>query len=147
MALDPSPHISQYAHTSWSFRNGFLTGAISTIAQLADGYLWLGTQTDVYRFDGVRAVPLRLPDLVSTEVGSLLSGGDGSLWIGTLGGLLSWKSGQLSEYPTLGPSRIDVLLQDRDGRVWGAPRWEGAPEDSARSAAKVLNASVHIKPN
>ena len=60
-ALDPSLDISQYAHTAWTFRNGFLNGAVYTIAQSPDGYLWLGTQTGVYRFDGVRAVPLPLP--------------------------------------------------------------------------------------
>jgi Two component regulator propeller. len=60
VALDPSLDISQYAHTAWTFRNGFLTGAVYTIAQSADGYLWLGTQTGVYRSDGVRAVPFAL---------------------------------------------------------------------------------------
>ena len=60
-ALNPSLDISQYAHTAWTFRNGFLNGAVYAIAQTADGYLWLGTQSGVVRFDGVRAVPLVLP--------------------------------------------------------------------------------------
>src|SRR5271166_2208722 len=59
-ALDPSLDISQYGHTAWTSRNGFLSGAVYTIAQTPDGYLWLGTQTGLYRFDGVRAVPLPL---------------------------------------------------------------------------------------
>ena len=91
-ALDPSLDISQYAHSAWTFRNEFLNGAVYTIAQSPDGYLWLGTQTGVYRFDGVRTVPLPLPRLVSTEVGSLLPARDGTLWIGTLDGLVSWKA-------------------------------------------------------
>ena len=117
-ALDPSLDISQYAHTAWTFRNGFLNGAVYTIAQTPDGYLWLGTQTGVYRFDGVRAVPLPLPGLANTEVGSLLPARDGTLWIGTLDGLVSWKNGQLTEQPTLGRRRVNALLQDRDGTVW-----------------------------
>ena len=117
-ALDTSLDISQYAHTAWTFRNGFLNGAVYTIAQSPDGYLWLGTQTGVYRFDGVRAVPLPLPRLASTEVGSLLPARDGTLWIGTLDGLVSWKNGQLTEQPTLGRRRVNALLQDRDGTVW-----------------------------
>lgn len=117
-APDPSLDISQYAHTAWTFRNGFLTGAVYTIAQTPDGYLWLGTQTGVYRFDGVRAVPLALPQLASTEVGALLPARDGTLWIGTLDGLLSWKEGQLTEHPPIGRRRINVLMEDRDGTVW-----------------------------
>jgi signal transduction histidine kinase/ligand-binding sensor domain-containing protein len=117
-APEPSLDISQYAHTAWTFRNGFLSGAVYTIAQSADGYLWLGTQTGAYRFDGVRAVQLQLPRLASTEVGALLPARDGTLWIGTLDGLVSWKSGQLTEYPALGRRRVNAILQDRDGTVW-----------------------------
>ena len=57
-ALEPSLDISQYAHTSWKVRDGFTKGAISSIAQTPDGYLWLGTEFGLLRFDGVRAVPL-----------------------------------------------------------------------------------------
>lgn len=125
-APDPSLDISQYAHTAWTFRNGFLSGAVYTIAQSADGYLWLGTQTGIYRFDGVRAVQLKLPQLASTEVGALLPARDGTLWIGTLDGLVSWKSGQLTEYPTLGRRRVNAILEDRDGTVWAGTALGGA---------------------
>ena len=117
-ALDPSLDISQYAHVARTFRNEFLNGAVYTITQSPDGYLWLGTQTGVYRFDGVRAVPLPLPRLGGTSVGALLTARDGTLWIGTLNGLVSWKNGQLTEQPMLGRQRINALLQDRDGTVW-----------------------------
>jgi ligand-binding sensor domain-containing protein len=47
-------NISQYAHTSWKTREGFTRGLIESIAQTPDGYLWLGTQLELLRFDGVR---------------------------------------------------------------------------------------------
>src|SRR5262245_38900463 len=55
-ALDPALDISQYAHTAWRVRDGFTKGAIVSIAQTPDGYLWLGTEFGLYRFDGVRAI-------------------------------------------------------------------------------------------
>src|SRR5260221_1293467 len=58
-ALDPSLDISQYAHTSWKIRDGFTKGIISSIAQTPDGYLWLGTEFGLLRFDGVRTAPLQ----------------------------------------------------------------------------------------
>jgi hypothetical protein len=125
-ALDPSLDVSQYAHTSWTFRNGFLNGAVYTISQSPDGYLWLGTQTGVYRFDGVRAVPLPLPGLGTTEVGTLLPARDGTLWIGTLDGLVSSKNGQLTEHPSLGRRRVNALLEDRDGTVWAGTALGGS---------------------
>ncbi len=48
-SVDRSLNISQYGHTAWTFGNGFFNGAVYTIAQTPDGYLWLGTQTGAYR--------------------------------------------------------------------------------------------------
>ena len=56
-ALDPSLDISQYAHTSWKVRDGFTKGLIVAIAQGPDGYLWLGTEFGLVRFDGVPPCP------------------------------------------------------------------------------------------
>src|ERR1700726_5105377 len=55
-ALDPSLDISQSAHTAWKIREGFSKGRVTSIAQTPDGYLWLGTEFGLLRFDGVRNV-------------------------------------------------------------------------------------------
>ena len=54
LALDPSLDVSQYAHTAWKVSEGFSKGVIFSIAQTPDGYLWLGTEFGLLRFDGVR---------------------------------------------------------------------------------------------
>ncbi|MBV9744300.1 MAG: PAS domain-containing protein, partial [Acidobacteriia bacterium] len=121
LALEPSLDVSQYAHGAWTFRSGFLNGAVYAIAQTPDGFLWLGTQSGVVRFDGVRAAPLALPpgqQLPSTAVGSLLPARDGTLWIGTLDGLASWSHGRLTEYPALAHQTVIALVEARDGTVW-----------------------------
>ena len=60
-ALDPSLDVSQYAHTSWKVRDGFAQGEIAAIAQTPDGYLWLGTEFGLLRFDGVRPIRWQPP--------------------------------------------------------------------------------------
>src|SRR5262249_21354035 len=60
-ALNPALDVSQYAHTAWRIREGFAEGTVSTIAQTPDGYLWLGTDAGLYRFDGIRSVAWRPP--------------------------------------------------------------------------------------
>src|SRR5208283_464257 len=55
--LNPSLDINQYAHNAWTVRDGFFQGYIDGIAQTPDGYLWLGTEFGLVRFDGVRSVP------------------------------------------------------------------------------------------
>jgi len=120
-ALDPSVDVSQYAHTTWTYRDGFVQGAVNAITQTPDGYLWLATQSGVVRFDGVRTVPLPLSpgqQLPSTTIGALLTARDGTLWIGTLDGLTSWKNGQLTDHPALARHTVVALLQDRTGTIW-----------------------------
>jgi signal transduction histidine kinase/ligand-binding sensor domain-containing protein len=120
-ALDPSLDVRQYAHKAWTVREGFFKGSLSSIAQTPDGYLWLGTEYGLFRFDGVRAVPWQPPrdqHLPSSYIHSLLATRDGALWIGTHNGLASWKGGKLTEYPELSGQFVFALLEDREGTVW-----------------------------
>ena len=128
-ALNRHLDISQYARTSWKNREGFLNGVIGSIAQTADGYLWLGTDSGLYRFDGVRAVAWQPPSsqrLPTNYISTLLVTRDGTLWIGTVKGLASWKGGKLTQYPELDGMGITGLVQDGDGVVWAAG-WTAAP--------------------
>jgi len=129
-ALDPSLEVSQYAHTSWKISEGFGKGTIHTIAQTPDGYLWLGTEFGLFRFDGVRSVPWQPrgnQHLPSSLIQRLLVSRDGTLWIGTHQGLASWKDGKLTLYPEVPGQRVDTLLEDREGTVWAGvetiPTW------------------------
>src|SRR5262245_26877773 len=123
LALNPALDVSQYAHTSWKIRDGFFQGTIRAIAQTPDGYLWLGTEAGLLRFDGVKMVPWQPPPdqhLVDNIIWSLLAARDGTLWIGTSKGLASWKDGKLTDYPELAGQYIYKLLEDREGTIWVA---------------------------
>lgn len=120
-ALDPSLDVDQYAHTAWKVRDGFSRGGIFSIAQTPDGYLWLGTEFGLLRFDGVKAVPWQPPrgeQLPNDFISQLLVTGDGRLWIGTRKGLASWKDNELTQYPQIADQRVSALLEDHEGTVW-----------------------------
>lgn len=120
-AVDPSRHISQYAHTACRIQDGFFTGAPNAITQTADGYLWVGTESGLVHFDGVRFVPWTPPEgtvlFSSKSVYSLLAASDGSLWIGTGTNLARLKDGDLINY-TDALGRINAIVEDRQGTVW-----------------------------
>jgi ligand-binding sensor domain-containing protein len=119
-AVDPTRHISQYAHTAWRIQDGVFSGTPNAISQTTDGYLWIGTQAGLVRFDGVRFVPWIPPDgkhLPSSNVTSLLGARDGSLWIGMEGGLSHWDNRDLNPY-LIEPTRINSILEDRNGTIW-----------------------------
>ena len=120
-ALDPSLEISQYAHSAWTIRDGFFKGNIYAMAQTPDGYLWLGTEFGLLRFDGVRSTPWQPPagqHLPDNNINSLLVTGDGTLWIGTDAGLVTWSNGKLTWRPELGEHFVASLFEDREGTVW-----------------------------
>ena len=120
-ALNPVMDVSQYAHKAWRVGEGFSKGAIHAIAQTPDGYLWLGTDFGLHRFDGVRNIPWQLPpgqQLPSSQIRTLIVARDGTLWIGTSRGLASWKEGKLTRYAQLSGQSILGLYEDREGAVW-----------------------------
>jgi ligand-binding sensor domain-containing protein len=51
-ALDPSRSLTQAVVDSWSREDGLPLNSVYSIAQTPDGFLWLGTQCGVVRFDG-----------------------------------------------------------------------------------------------
>ena len=119
-ALNPSLEIKQYSHTAWTHGEGFM-GETRSIVQTPDGYLWLGTEFGIARFDGVRFVPWLPPvgeHLPNSNILALLAARDGALWIGTTEGLASFRDGKLTHYPQIGREPVFSLLQDHEGALW-----------------------------
>ena len=130
-ALDPSRAITQYIQTSWTTESGLPQNSIHAIAQTSNGYLWLGTEEGLTRFDGVRFTTYNhadTPGLPSNYVQALAAGRDGTLWIGTDTGLAEFgpssnvaSSGRfrtISVTDGLPSNNVTALLEDADGVLW-----------------------------
>jgi ligand-binding sensor domain-containing protein/PAS domain-containing protein len=82
-ALNPDRDIHQLAHRSWGAREGY-PGRSQALAQTTDGFLWIGSDIGLFRFDGVHFesyVPRSGDRLPRISVQSLLALRDGGLWI------------------------------------------------------------------
>jgi len=120
VAIEPTHHITQYVHTAWRIQDGFLNGIPTAITQTLDGYIWIGTQSGLMRFDGVRFLPWDPPNgehLLSTRIDALVGDRDGSLWIGTAGGLSHWQNNHLVNFAD-NPGVVPEILQSRNGTIW-----------------------------
>jgi PAS domain S-box-containing protein len=119
-ASNSPAQMGQYAHTSWTSRDGYSMGGIYAMAQTPDGYLWMATERGLARFDGEKFVLWQPPagKHLPNNPYSLLVSRDGTLWMGTFYGLASWNGTELVEYPELKREFVTSLLEDRDGTIW-----------------------------
>src|SRR2546428_13990469 len=79
-AQQPGPTLAQLDHKAWMIQDGAPPNVVA-LAQAADGVLWIGTQSGLYRFDGVRFEefqPPAGPSLPSPFITALLALPDGS---------------------------------------------------------------------
>jgi ligand-binding sensor domain-containing protein/signal transduction histidine kinase len=82
--LQPTRRISQYEHDKWGESEGFIGGRIYAIGQSADGYLWIGTERGLVRFDGSNFTLIQRPLPNSppiSRVRGLVTDASGNLWI------------------------------------------------------------------
>jgi signal transduction histidine kinase/ligand-binding sensor domain-containing protein len=142
VAVDPSSHVSQYGHTVWRLQDGYFGGMPEVIIQTTDGYVWVGTESGLFKFDGVRFVPWSgLPgdELPSSKIFSLLGARDGTLWIGTDSGLAHLVNNRLTLYGKNEGWTVWSLIEDREGKVWFERL---RPEDRTHPLCQVLDTGV-----
>jgi signal transduction histidine kinase/ligand-binding sensor domain-containing protein len=120
--LSPDVTLAQLGHSAWRLQDGALPGVPNVLAQTADGYIWIGTQSGLIRFDGAEFVAFVPPNgqgLRSPTVTALYGAADGSLWIGTTLDLERWKDGQLRQYAE--PSGLFAAVREApDGSIWAS---------------------------
>ena len=114
---------SQYLRDSWAASQGFPGGAVSAIAQTPDGYLWIGTEKGLVRFDGAefRLESGSAADVPITRVLGLLTDRDGTLWVRLQGArLVRYRDGQFENVinPTVQAEvGFTALGSDAEGRA------------------------------
>jgi diguanylate cyclase (GGDEF)-like protein len=124
--LDPTQPFSQYVHQVWQDEQGLPQNDVLSIASTRDGYLWIGTEEGLARFDGVHFVVFdsgNTPGLKNNTITALFEDRDRNLWIGTLGGLFRMTRGVTAAYPVpegLSGRCVTAFYQDAEGALWVA---------------------------
>ena len=123
-ALDRDRSVAQFYYTFWSEKDG-APSEISALAQSQDGYLWIGSERGLFRFDGVTFKEYSPPagvNLPSHSIYSLMATPDGGLWVAfEPNGLGFYKDGSLTVFTRpeqLPNSPVHCFARDSDGRLW-----------------------------
>jgi ligand-binding sensor domain-containing protein len=119
---------------TYSTPEGLSQATARAIAQDRDGFIWIGTQDGLNRFDGYgfkvykhdRTDPA---SLTHNHVWALLADPEGSLWIGTQAGGLNRYDPVLDRFTgyesavgsdSSASRLVTALARDKDGRIWVA---------------------------
>ncbi len=122
--LQSGRELSQYSRRVWNTSNDLPQNAVTAILQSSDGYLWLGTQGGLARFDGVAFTIFDAADsafLADSFITALAESPPGVLWIGTRQGLLRLEDRnfeRITEEDGLPHPYVRSLLGDSRGRLW-----------------------------
>ncbi len=122
--LEPTTPLAEYGRQAWVMENGLPQNTVHALVQTRDGFLWLGTEAGLVRFDGNTFSVFDTtssPALPSADIRCLLATDDGALWVGTSEGLVRWQDGSVKAFSTrngLPGDSILELAQTQDGVLW-----------------------------
>src|SRR5882762_7961729 len=119
-ALDPNRLPSQYVREQWTTETRFPGGAVNGIAQTADGYLWIGTDRGLIRFDGFNFRPVSFTSIATASnvpILQLLTDAGGKLWVRPQGGYLVRQKDGNFESVRYGPDAITALSKDNQNEI------------------------------
>ncbi|USX25915.1 histidine kinase [Oxalobacteraceae bacterium OTU3CINTB1] len=117
--------VIELLHTSWTARDGAPAG-ISGITQTPDGWIWIGSSSGLYKFDGVRFLRASGEDgPLTSAVSAIGLLRDGTLWVGyKYGGFSMMTKGRMKhfrlEQPDTPRGTIFDAAEDDNGRLWVA---------------------------
>ncbi len=122
-ALDPNAHFQDYVLDNWNTEDGLPQVSVLSITQCAEGYLWVGTQAELARFDGVRFTVYdrkKTGGIDTSLVSSSLRDSRDRLWFGTPHGLLLYADKHFQSINLQGSAEsvsIQGIAESSDGNM------------------------------
>ena len=118
---------TDYRHRTLTMNDGLLSNAVRNIVQDPYGFIWLGTDNGLCRYDGTRVQPFRIQQLGISQYISALFAAEDALYAGTEKGVFWLKQKNLifDRLPMEISSVVTSLTMDREGNLWASTMKNG----------------------
>ncbi|HEY2394476.1 MAG TPA: diguanylate cyclase [Rudaea sp.] len=119
-ALNPAERFHDYVRDNWNSENGLPQVSVLTITQDATGYIWIGTQNAIARFDGVRFTVFdrRNTGIDTTMATVSYTDRRGHPWFGTAHGALRYADGTFAAFRAgSGNAAVQGIAESDDGTL------------------------------
>jgi len=126
------PGLKNYAIKTYNHNNGLPSNSTTCALKDKNGFLWVGTENGLCRFDGYTfktfiSVPGDSTSLTNNYINTIVEDKKGRIWVGTLDGLnlldpLTEKFKRFNHQErnpkSLSNNKVWCLLADRENNVW-----------------------------
>ncbi len=129
---DDIPELKSYAIKTYDINSGLPSNSTTCAIKDKDGFLWVGTENGLCRFDGYTFkifinIPGDSTSLTNNYINTIIEDKKGRIWVGTLDGLnlfdpLTEKFKRFNHQDhvatSLSNNKIWSLLADKDNNIW-----------------------------
>lgn len=150
--------VSEVSAEHYSFRrytaaDGLSQAVAQALYQDSRGFLWIGTQAGLNRFDGLSFVVYTVQQGMANDyVNAIAQDRQGRLWLATLSGVSIWDGQRFTTITSaegLADNRVTSLVIAPDGTIWcatakGISRFDGQTWRTFTTSDGLPSASVNM---
>jgi DNA-binding NtrC family response regulator/ligand-binding sensor domain-containing protein len=149
-----------FVHRTWTVEHGLPQNMVGGLLAARDGYLWVGGNNGIIRFDGLTFTAFDVtntPALKANRISAFHESADGTIWIGTARGIVRYRGGVFTRDEGEGPLADEVIVaitEGPDGRLLAASlahvyrrdangRWTTLPLEQTRDGVTAMTVDRH----
>jgi ligand-binding sensor domain-containing protein/serine phosphatase RsbU (regulator of sigma subunit) len=134
-----------YSYRTYDQNTGLPGDYLSVIDQDHGGFLWIGLESGLFRYDGFEFHPMLLADTLSEAYpNALYCDKKGTMWIGlTDGSLFTWNNaGPPVRKSEIKADKINRITEGPDGRIWIVTQTTGIYVSDAGTGERMTKLSI-----
>ena len=120
-----------------TIKEGLSHNTVHCMAQDSDGYIWIGTQNGLNKYNGYEFEVFRSGEQLNSNfrgktITAIFNDSSGNLWVGTANGYINFRKNGTevfenwdSQFPEIKLSQITAFYEDAKKNIWIATRFSG----------------------